>query len=228
MRAAVCRTLGPPEVVEIADLPVPELGPGQVRIRVAAGAVNFPDVLLVAGEYQIKVPPPFVVGSEMAGVVTEVADDVESVGVGDAVTGTGLMGAFAEEAVIDVAAMAPAPVGLTMGEAAAAGVAHRTALHVLRSTARVAEGEEVVVLGAGGGVGLAAVQLGSALGASVTAVASSEEKLAVAAGYSATHLLRSGDGDLRHSGKNEGASGWNHHFFRGDRWCDVKKTEDQP
>ena len=196
MLAAVCRSLGPPEVVEIADIPAPDLGPGQVRIRVAAGAVNFPDVLLVAGEYQIKVPPPFVVGSEMAGVVTEVADDVQDVAVGDRVTGTGLVGAFAEEAVLGAAAVTPAPSGLTLAEAAAAGVAHRTAMHVLRSTARLAAGEEVVVLGAGGGVGLAAVQIAAALGASVTAVASSEEKLAVAAGYGATTLVPSG-GDLR-------------------------------
>jgi NADPH:quinone reductase len=196
VRAAVCPTLGPPEVVEVIDLAAPDLGPGQVRIRVGAAAVNFPDVLLVAGEYQVKVPPPFVVGSEMAGVVTEVAVDVEGAGVGDRVTGTALVGAFAEEAVVGASTVTPLPAGLTLAEGAAAGVAHRTAMHVLRSTARLVPGEEVVVLGAGGGVGLAAVQIAAALGASVTAVASSEEKLAVAATYGATALVPSG-GDLR-------------------------------
>src|SRR5258708_32871348 len=88
MRAAVCREYGPPDVVQVEDVPVPALGPDQVRVAITAGAVNFPDVLVVAGEYQIKVPPPFIVGSEFAGVVTEVGDGVTGLGVGDRVFGT--------------------------------------------------------------------------------------------------------------------------------------------
>jgi len=199
MRAAVCRALGPPEVVEIEELPAPTLGPGQVRVRVGAAAVNFPDVLLVAGEYQIKAPLPFVVGSEFAGTVAEVAAEVDELAVGDRVTGTGLTDAFATEIVVAAGSLTAAPAGLSDADAAAAGVAHRTAIHVLRSIVRLAPGEEVVVLGAGGGVGLAAVQLGVALGARVTAVASSDDKLAVAAEHGAAHLVRHGEADLRGS-----------------------------
>ena len=197
MRAAICRVHGPPEVVEVTDVPSPELGAGQVRVRVGAASVNFPDVLIVADEYQIKVPTPFVPGSEFAGVVAEVADDVRDVAVGERVSGTGLVGAFAEEVVVAAAAVTRVPDGVDARQAAAFGVAHRTAYHVLRSVARVQPGEELVVLGAGGGVGLAAVQLGVLLGASVTAVASSPEKLEVAASYGADKLIDHRAGDLR-------------------------------
>jgi NADPH2:quinone reductase len=196
LRAAVCRTNGPPEVVQVEEWPVPALGPGEVRVRVHAAAVNFPDVLLVAGRYQIPAPLPFVVGSELAGVVEEVGPDVDHLRTGDRVTGTGLYGAFAEQVVAGAATLTPVPPGLSHADAAAAGVAHRTAMHVLRSTARLAPGEELVVLGAGGGVGMAAVQLGAVLGANVTAVASSDEKLEAALANGAERAVRSG-GDLR-------------------------------
>ena len=189
MRAAVCGTYGPPSVVRIQELPVPVLGPGQVRVRVGAAAVNFPDVLVIANRYQRTVPTPFVPGSEVAGVVLEVADDVDAFAAGDRVAATGLIGGFAEEAVFDVAGVHPVPASVDDVHAAAFGVAHRTAAHVLRSVARVQPGEELVVLGAGGGVGLAAVQLGAHVGASVTAVASSPAKLAVAAANGAHHLI---------------------------------------
>jgi NADPH2:quinone reductase len=189
VRAAMCRAYGPPDVVRVEDVPSPPLGAGQVRVRVAAAAVNFPDVLLVAGKYQVTVPPPFVPGSELAGVVDAVGDGVQGVAVGDRVMGTAMVGAFAEEAVLAADAVRGVPEGVDLPVAAAFGVAHRTAYHVLRSVARLRPGEELVVLGAGGGVGLAAVQLGRQLGASVTAVASSAEKLEVAASYGAAHLV---------------------------------------
>jgi NADPH:quinone reductase len=97
MRAAVCHEYGAPEVVKVEELPSPEVGPGQVLVRIAAAAVNFPDVLIVANEYQIKIPTPFIPGSEFAGVVTEVGDGVDTLAVGDRVFGTGIVGAFAEE-----------------------------------------------------------------------------------------------------------------------------------
>ena len=165
-------------------------------MRVQAAAVNFPDVLLVEGKYQIPAPLPFVVGSEYAGVVDAVSSDVEHLRVGDRVTGTGLVGAFAEQVVAAAGTLVAIPDGLSDADAAAAGVAHRTAIHVLRSRARLAPGEELVVLGAGGGVGMAAVQLGAALGATVTAVASSDEKLDAATANGAHRAVRSG-GDLR-------------------------------
>jgi NADPH2:quinone reductase len=197
MRAAVCPGYGEPEVIAVQDLPSPHPGAGQVRVRVATAAVNFPDVLLVANKYQISVPPPFVPGSEFAGVVDEVGADVTGVAAGDRVTGTGLYGAFAEEVVAEAASLGPIPDGVDYPVAAAFGVAHRTAYHTLRSVARVREGDRVIVLGAGGGVGLAAVQLAFQLGAEVTAVASSAEKLDVAAAYGARHLVNHRADELR-------------------------------
>jgi NADPH:quinone reductase len=195
VRAAVCPAYGPPDVVRIEEQPSPDLAPGQVRVKVGAAAVNFPDVLLIANEYQISVPPPFVPGSEFAGTIVETA--AEGFAIGDRVTGTGLFGAFAEEVAAAAAGLSRIPDGVDERTAAAFGVAYRTAYHTLRSMIRVQPGDELIVLGAGGGVGLAAVQLGVQLGASVTAVASSSEKLDVAAGYGAKHLVNHKTADLR-------------------------------
>ena len=180
MRAAVCRGYGPPESIAIEDgYPAPPLGAGQVRVRAGAAAVNFPDVLFMANQYQMPVPVPFIPGSEFAGVVIEAGD--AEFAVGDRVMGTTLVGAFAEEVVVAPRSLSRIPAGVSDESAAAFGVAHRTAYHALRTIADAQPGERLVVLGAGGGVGLAAVQLGAVLGLDVTAVASSEEKLAVAA-----------------------------------------------
>ena len=197
MRAAVCPVYGPPDVVRIEDQPSAAVAAGQVRVKVGAAAVNFPDVLLIANEYQISVPPPFVPGSEFAGVIVETGDGAGGFAVGNRITGTELYGAFAEEVVVPTAGLSRIPGGVDDRTAAAFGVAYRTAYHTLRSMARVQEGDEVIVLGAGGGVGLAAVQLGVRLGASVTAVASSAEKLELAAGYGAKHVVNHKTGDLR-------------------------------
>ena len=189
MRAAICRSYGPPEVVRVEEVASPELAAGQVRVRVGAASVNFSDVLLLADEYQMSVPPPFVPGSEFAGVVTEVGAGVAGFAAGDRVAGTGLVGAFAEEAVVAARSLVRIPATVEPRLAAAFGVAYRTAYHALRSMARIRPGEELIVLGAGGGVGLAAVEIGVLLGASVTAVASSEEKLAAAADRGARNLI---------------------------------------
>lgn len=197
MLAAVCPAYGPPEMVQVEQRPAPALQPDQVRVRVAVAAVNYPDVLLVANEYQISVPAPFVPGSEFAGVVTETGSEVEGFAVGDRVTGTGLYGAFAEEVTVSGAGLVRIPDIVEDPVAAAFGVAYRTAYHALRSVARLQPGSELIVLGAGGGVGLAAVQLGLALGARVTAVASSPEKLDVAQHYGAHRLINHRSGELR-------------------------------
>ncbi len=197
MRAAVCGAYGSPEQVRVENRPSSPLGDGDVRVRVAAASVNYPDVLLVANEYQLSVPTPFVPGSEFSGVVTEVAADVTDLAVGDLVTGTMLFGAFAEEVVAPVGNVQKLPAGVDLRVAAAFGVAHRTAFHVLRSVGRVQPGDELVVLGAGGGVGLAAVQLGALMGATVTAVASSPEKLDAARAQGATRGIDHGAVDLR-------------------------------
>jgi NADPH:quinone reductase len=200
VRAAVCRSYGTPDVVTVDELPSPEPGPGQVRVRVHAAAVNFPDVLVVADQYQVSAPTPFVPGSEFAGVVDAVGEggaEGDGLTVGDRVFGTAFVGAFAEQVVVSASALTRTPDGVDDEVAAAFGVAHRTAYHVLRSVARLQPGENLVVLGAGGGVGLAAVQLGALLGGSVTAVASSADKLAAAKAQGATHLIDYRAGDLR-------------------------------
>ena len=197
MRAALCRRYGGPDVVEIVDVPAPVLGPGQARVRVHVGAVNFPDVLVIADTYQQSAPTPFIPGSEFAGVVTEVAEGVDTVAVGDRVFGSTFIGAFAEEVCVGAGALARVPDGVEDQAAAAFGVAYRTAYHVLRSVAALAPGEELIVLGAGGGVGSAAVQLGALLGATVTAIASTPEKLEAARACGAQRLIDHRAGDLR-------------------------------
>ena len=193
----MCPRYGPPDVVRIEERPEPSAGPGQVVVRVEAAAVNFPDVLLVADSYQVRVAPPFIPGSEFAGIVDEIGPQTSGVTVGERVSGAGMFGAFAERVVVDAADVTSVPEGIDARTAAAFGVAHRTAYHTLRSVARLSTGDELVVLGAGGGVGLAAVQLGVELGAHVTAVASSSEKLAVASSYGAATLVNHRDGELR-------------------------------
>ncbi|HWA65751.1 MAG TPA: NADPH:quinone oxidoreductase family protein [Mycobacteriales bacterium] len=197
MRAAVCSAYGGPDALTIDVVEVPSPGPGEVRVAVDVAAVNFPDVLVLAGQYQIKVPPPFVLGSEFAGVVSAVGDAVTEVAVGDRVFGSCLVGAFAEQVVVPASGLMPVPDGVSTDVAAGFGVAHRTAYHSLRSVGRLAAGEELVVLGAGGGVGLAAVQLGALLGATVTAVASTPDKLAAAEACGATRLAEHRGADLR-------------------------------
>ncbi|MDC8975593.1 NADPH:quinone oxidoreductase family protein [Mycobacterium marinum] len=175
MRAIVCNAYGPPEDLVLDEVPDPVPAPGQVLVRVRAAAVNFPDVLFIAGKYQIKIPPPFVPGNEIAGEVVGAGAGVTLVP-GQRVFGT-TFGAFAELALLDGAAAQPIPDDADFASAAAFGVTYRTAYHALRSVARVSQGDWVVVLGAAGGVGLAAVDLAVAMGARVLAAASSPEKL---------------------------------------------------
>jgi NADPH:quinone reductase len=205
MRAAVCRQFGPPESISVEDdYPAPALAAGQVRVRVGAAAVNFPDVLFMANQYQLTVPVPFIPGSEFAGVISEVGAEASSPGgagsglaVGDRVMGTVMVGAFAEEVVVAPRSLAKIPPGVSAEAAAAFGVAHRTAYHALRTIAEAAPGERLVVLGAGGGVGLAAVQIGAVLGLDVTAVASTDDKLAAAASHGAARGINHKSADLR-------------------------------
>jgi NADPH:quinone reductase len=175
MRAIVCRAYGPPEDLVLDDVPEPVPGPGQLLVRVYAAAVNFPDVLFIEGKYQVKIPPPFIPGNEIAGEVIS-AGDRASLRPGQRVAGT-TFGAFAEQALLEASQATLMPDEADFASAAAFGVTYRTAYHALRSTAAVTEGDWVVVLGAAGGVGLAAVDLAVALKARVLAAASSPEKL---------------------------------------------------
>lgn len=176
MRAVICHAYGPPEDLVIEDVADPTPGPGQVLVRVHAAAVNFPDVLLVAGKYQVRLPVPFTPGSELAGDVVAVGEGAPF-HPGDRVFGSVLTGAFAELALLDAPLVSVMPDDVEFAAAAAFGVTYRTAYHALRSVADVAEGDWVVVLGAAGGVGMAAVDLAVAMKARVLAAASSPEKL---------------------------------------------------
>ena len=176
MRAVVCRSYGPPEDLVVDDVADPTPGPGQLLVRVHAAAVNFPDVLLIAGKYQVKIPVPFTPGSELAGEVVA-AGDGASFGPGDRVFGATPTGAFAELALLDAHQVSAVPDGIDFASAAAFGVTYRTAYHALRSVAQVAEGDWVVILGAAGGVGQAALDLAVGMKARVLAAASTEDKL---------------------------------------------------
>lgn len=197
MRAAIVHEYGAPDVVRVEEIDSPPIGDGQVLVRMRAASVNFPDVLIVANRYQLSVPTPFVPGSEFAGEIVAVdaalsaTSDKRQLGIGDRVFGTGFVGAFAEEVVANAATLTRIPDGVDFSTAAAFGVAHRTAWHTLRTVAELQAGEELIVLGAGGGVGLAAVQLGAHLGARVTAVASSQAKLDAAQTAGAVSLVAS-------------------------------------
>jgi NADPH:quinone reductase len=189
VRALVCRRYGLPENLTVEELPDPVPGPGEVLIKVHAAAANFADALLIANEYQVSVPVPFVPGSELAGEVLAVGAGVPDRKEGDRVFGTTFHGAFAERAVLAAAQATLMPYGSDFAAAAAFGVAYRTAYHALRSVAEVKEGDWVVVLGAAGGVGLAAVDIARELGACVVAAASGQEKLALCAKRGATHVI---------------------------------------
>jgi NADPH:quinone reductase len=175
MRAVICRRYGLPEDLVVDDVPDPTPGPGQLVVQVRAAAVNFPDVLLIAGKYQITMPVPFTPGSELAGEVVA-AGAGAPFRPGDRVFGTTPTGAFAELALLDGHAVSAVPDGADFAAAAAFGVTYRTAYHALRSVAQVAEGDWVVVLGAAGGVGQATLDLAVVIKARVLAAASTQEK----------------------------------------------------
>ena len=180
MRALVCKEFGGPENLVIEDLPTPEPGAGQVQVEVRAAGVNFPDLLMIAGQYQVKTPPPFVPGAEAAGVVTAVGEDVQRTKVGDEVIAMPLGGAFSEICVADEISTVPKPGSLSFEQAAGFAITYFTTMHAFRQAASLQAGETVLVLGAAGGVGSAAVELAKAMGARVIAAASSDEKLAFA------------------------------------------------
>ncbi|MBX5488869.1 MAG: NADPH:quinone oxidoreductase family protein [Mycolicibacterium hassiacum] len=177
MIAVRCTDYGPPEELELLEVDDPRPGPGQVVVRIHAAAVNYPDVLAIAGRYQVREPVPFTPGSEFAGEVVAVGAEA-TLRPGDRVFGTVPTGAFAEQVVVDQVAVSAVPDKVSFADAAAFGVTYRTAYHALRSVAEVDTDDWVVVLGAAGGVGLAAVDLAKTMGARVVA-ASSGAKLAV-------------------------------------------------
>ncbi|QWG25359.1 NADPH:quinone oxidoreductase family protein [Bradyrhizobium sediminis] len=188
-KKVVCRELGPPESLRLETFASAPLAPGEVRVAIHAAGLNFPDILMVAGEYQLKPPLPFTPGMEAAGEVAEVGADVGGVAVGDRVIVKMRHGAYADEAVVTPSQLTPMPSTFDFAEGATFLAGHGTAYHALIDRGKVQSGEVLLVHGAGGGVGLAAVEMGKMLGATVIAAASSEEKLAVAKARGADHLV---------------------------------------
>jgi NADPH2:quinone reductase len=188
-KAVVCRELGPPESLRLESFASAPLARGQVRVAIHAAGINFPDILMAAGEYQLKPPLPFTPGVEAAGEVVEVADDVAGVAVGDRMIVKLRHGGYADEAIVAPSQLTPLPSTFDYAEGATYLAGHGTAYHALIDRGQLQPGEVLLVHGAGGGVGLAAVEIGKLLGATVIAAASSEDKLAVAQARGADHLV---------------------------------------
>src|SRR5437868_12472244 len=189
-KAVVCRELGPPECLRLESFAPTPLPKGDVRVAVHAAGINFPDILMAAGEYQLKPELPFTPGVEAAGEVTEIGEGVTGFTVGDRVIVKMRHGAYADEAMVSPSQLIPLPSTFDYAEGATFLAAHGTAYHALIDRGQVRPGEVLLVHGAGGGVGLAAVEMGKMLGATVIAAASSEEKLAIAKLRGADHAIR--------------------------------------
>jgi NADPH:quinone reductase len=197
MKAILCRSFGPPESLVVEDLPSPVPGPGEVVISVKAASVNFPDVLIIQNKYQVKPPLPFSPGSEVAGTVKIVGDGVTGVRPGDPVLAMTTYGAFAEEVKTEARRLLPIPAGMDFATAAAFGLTYATSEHALYDRGALKPGETLLVLGAAGGVGLAAIEIGKALGARVIACASTGDKLAVCRTHGADDTINYATDDLR-------------------------------
>lgn len=197
MRALVCKQYGPPEalVIEARKDPVP--GDKQVLVDVAAAGINFPDVLAIAGKYQVKTPTPFVPGNEAAGVVSAIGKEVSRFSVGDKVIIMSQGGAFAEKCVADENTTVPLLEGLDLEQGAGFTVTYATSYHALKQSAQLKAGETVLVLGAAGGVGITAVEIAKAMGARVIAAASSDEKLEFAREGGADELINYSEQPLK-------------------------------
>ena len=197
MKAVVCNAWGLPDTLVVEDLPDPTPGPGQVALDVMAAGVNFPDVLIIQGKYQFKPELPFTPGSELSGVVSQVGEGVDNVKVGDKVIAFTAQGAFAQQIVVPAQACMPMPPGMDFDTAAAITLTYGTSHHAVVDRAALKEGETMLVLGAAGGVGLAAIEIGKALGARVIAAASSDDKLAVCREHGADTTINYSAEDLR-------------------------------
>ncbi|WP_105102709.1 NADPH:quinone oxidoreductase family protein [Microbulbifer pacificus] len=197
MRALVCEEYGPAESLVIAEREVPELKPTEVRIRVRAAGLNFPDALVIAGKYQIKPPLPFIPGGECAGVVEAVGSAVENFKAGDRVIAMPGMSAFAEQVNVDQKLLVPMSDKLNYEQGAGFCITYATSYYALKQRAGLCAGETLVVLGAAGGVGVTAIQLGKAMGARVIACASSAEKLAFCKEVGADALIDYSSEDLK-------------------------------
>ena len=197
MHAVVCKQYGPPESLVFEELPSPKAGAGEVVVSVKAASVNFPDVLIIQNKYQFKPPLPFSPGSELAGVVKEIGSGVTAFRPGDRVMAFTTYGAFSEEVKTEATRLLPLPEKMDFVTGAAFVLTYGTSDHALRDRAALKAGETLLVLGAAGGVGLAAIEIGKALSARVIACASSDDKLAVCREHGADEGINYASEDLR-------------------------------
>lgn len=197
MKAVQCTSYGPPENLEFNDIDDPVAGKGDVLIGIHATGLNFPDTLQIAGKYQFQPPFPFTPSSEVAGVIEAVGEGVTDVAVGDRVMAMIGVGGMAEKVACPVAAITKIPDSMDFTAASGFGMIYGTSYHALKQRANLQPGETLLVLGASGGVGYAAVEIGKAMGARVIAAASTDEKLAVAKKAGADELINYGDGQLK-------------------------------
>jgi NADPH2:quinone reductase len=197
MKALVCREFGPLENLVVEERPSPTPAAGEVVVRVQAASVNYPDALMVMGKYQVRPPVPFIPGGELAGTITSIGEGVSHLKAGmDVLAFTG-RGAFAEEIAVNAKALIRLESGTDLTLAATLPTTYGTVYHALLDRAKLAAGETLLVLGAAGGVGIAAIEIGKIMGATVIAAASSEGKLQAAAGRGADHLIDYSQDDLR-------------------------------
>jgi len=197
MQAVQCVEYGSHEALVVSEIPDPTPGPGQVLIEVRAASLNFPDLLVIRGLYQYKPEPPFVPGAEAAGVIVGFGDGVEGLTVGQKVTTVDVAGGFATLRIQDADSVIPLPDDADLELAAATTMTYGTSYHALVQRAMVKEGETLLVLGASGGVGSAAVEIGKALGAIVIAAASTDDKLAFCTEIGADHTINYVTEDLK-------------------------------
>ena len=197
MKALLCKQFGPPETLVVEDIEPGVLAADQVRIDVHAAAVNFPDSLIIENKYQTKPELPFSPGGELSGVIAEVGSDVSHLSVGDEVIAFTAYGAFAEQVVAGADRVIAKPQNVDHVTASAFVMTYGTTYHALADRAALQSGESLLVLGASGGVGLAAIEIGKALGAHVIAAASSEDKLAVCREHGADETINYGEEDLK-------------------------------
>src|SRR5256885_9547631 len=197
MKALLCREYGPIDRLKVEEVPSPRPGANEVVVEVKASSLNFPDALLVQGLYQVKPPLPFSPGMELSGIVKEVGEAVRGIKSGDRVVGSPGRGGFAQECVVPADRIAPLPSGMDFETASAFLLTYCTSLHALKDCGRLQPGETLVVLGAAGGVGTSAIEVGKAMGAKVIAAASSEEKLAFCRKLGADDTIDYEKADLR-------------------------------
>jgi NADPH:quinone reductase len=197
MKSVLCKAWGPPDSLVVEELPSPAPKPGEIVVSVRAAGVNFPDTLIIEGKYQFKPEFPFAPGGEFAGVVKALGEGVTQFTVGQPVAALTTWGAFAEEVAIDARKVVPLPPGTDFALAAAFGLTYGTSFHALKDRANLQAGETMLVLGAAGGVGLAAVELGKLMGARVIAAASTDDKLATCKRYGADETINYETEDLR-------------------------------